>query len=152
MLADVVRDAFRITRRRPGPVLIDVCKDVTAAVLSTRLKARRTKEADIGVKESKIGAVRVINEAKTCYTFRRRGFYIRANEELVKFTKNKIPVTTTLMGMGLPGTNDLFMGMIGMHGTKTTNLQYLNRIFYCNSARFSDKVIVMLKDLHLMLK
>ena len=56
MLADIVRDAFRIAKEgRPGPVLIDVCKDVTAAVAEyTPKKPEGLKEADIGVKESKI--------------------------------------------------------------------------------------------------
>ena len=70
-----------------------------------------------------------------------------ANEELVKFAKTKIPVTTTLMGMGsFPGTNDLFMGMIGMHGTKTTNLAVSESdLFIAIGARFSDRVISNVK-------
>lgn len=152
MLADVVRDAFRIAKEgRPGPVLIDVCKDVTAAVAEyTPKKPEELKEADIGVKESKIEeVVRVINEAKKPVILSGGGVSISgANEELVKFAKKtKIPVTTTLMGMGsFPGTNDLFMGMIGMHGTKTTNLAVSESdLFIAIGARFSDRVISNVK-------
>mgnify|MGYP003807204509 CR=1 FL=1 len=147
-LADIVRDAFRIAKEgRPGPVLIDICKDVTAAVAEyTPKEPEPVKEIPIKVKEDKIDeAVKVINESQKPIILSGGGVSIAgANEELIKFAeKTKIPVTTTLMGMGsFPGTNDLYMGMIGMHGTKTTNLAVSESdLFIAIGARFSDRVI-----------
>ena len=88
------------------------------------------------MKESKIEeVVRVINEAKPVILS--GGVSISgANEELVKFAKNKNTCYNNLDGYGvISGTNDLFMGMIGMHGTRLPTLQYLNRIFYCNRCK-----------------
>lgn len=147
-LAGKIREAFKIAKEgRPGPVLIDICKDVTAATTEyTPKKPKTSEETDIGVKESKIEeAARVINEAQKPIILSGGGVSISgANEELIKFVeKTKIPVTTTLMGMGaFPGTNDLFMGMIGMHGAKTTNLAVSESdLFIAIGARFSDRVI-----------
>ena len=147
-LADTIREAFKIAKEgRPGPVLIDICKDVTAAKTEyTAKKLEESKEPDIGVTISKIEeAARVINEAQRPMILSGGGVSISgANEELIKFAeKAKIPVTTTLMGMGsFPGAHDLFMGMIGMHGAKTTNLAVSESdLFIAIGARFSDRVI-----------
>ncbi|MDQ2086695.1 biosynthetic-type acetolactate synthase large subunit [Herbivorax sp. ANBcel31] len=151
-LADVIREAFKIAKEgRPGPVLIDICKDVTAATAEYDTKEpQKLKDIPIGASESDIEqAVRVINEAKKPVILSGGGVSIGgADKELVKFAqKAKIPVTTTLMGMGsFPGANDLFMGMIGMHGTKTTNLAVSESdLFIAIGARFSDRVISNVK-------
>ncbi|TYQ15343.1 UNVERIFIED_CONTAM: acetolactate synthase large subunit [Acetivibrio alkalicellulosi] len=151
-LAEIVREAFKIAREgRPGPVLIDICKDVTAAVADyTPQKPEEIKELPIGVSESEIEeAVRVINAANKPVILSGGGVSIAgANEEVLELAKKaKIPVTTTLMGMGsFPGTDSLFMGMIGMHGAKTTNLAVSESdLFIAIGARFSDRVISNVK-------
>lgn len=151
-LADVVREAFLIAKEgRPGPVLIDICKDVTAAVTEYKSKTpKKLPDIPIGVSETDIDeAVEVINSAKRPVILSGGGVSIAgANEEVYEFaSKAKIPVTTTLMGMGsFPGSSELFMGMIGMHGAKTTNLAVSESdLFIAIGARFSDRVISNVK-------
>jgi acetolactate synthase-1/2/3 large subunit len=147
-LADVLREAFFIAKEgRPGPVLVDICKDVTAATTEYELELpKKVKEAPMGVSEDKIDeTAQIINNAKRPVILSGGGVSIAgANEEVLELaTKAKIPVTTTLMGMGtFPGTDDLFMGMIGMHGAKTTNIAVSESdLFIAIGARFSDRVI-----------
>ncbi|RXE59469.1 biosynthetic-type acetolactate synthase large subunit [Acetivibrio mesophilus] len=147
-LADVVRKAFFIAREgRPGPVLIDICKDVTAACAEYEPKPpKRLPQAPIGVDEKDIDeAAEIINSAKRPVILAGGGVSIAgANKELLELaTTAKIPVTTTLMGMGaFPGTHELYTGMIGMHGTRTTNMAVSESdLFIAIGARFSDRVI-----------
>ncbi|MCX7921174.1 MAG: biosynthetic-type acetolactate synthase large subunit [Clostridia bacterium] len=151
-LADVIREAFLIAMEgRPGPVLIDVCKDVTAAVTEfEHRKPEKPHSAPLGMSEAEIdAAVEIINNAKRPIILSGGGVSISgANEELVIFAeKAKIPVTTTLMGLGsFPGTHELFTGLVGMHGTKTSNLAVSESdLFIAIGARFSDRVISNVK-------
>jgi len=158
-LADTIREAFYIAREgRPGPVLIDICKNVTAElaefkskqesdswrerrkeILSYKKNLYRVSENDIHV------AVQAINEAKRPVILSGGGVSISgAHSELLAFAeKTKIPVTTTLMGLGsFPGTHELFMGLLGMHGTRTANMAVSQTdLFIAVGARFSDRVI-----------
>jgi acetolactate synthase-1/2/3 large subunit len=147
-LADTVREAFLIAKEgRPGPVLIDICKDVTAAMAEYEpKKPKRPQETPIGVTVDEIDeAAEIINSAKRPIILSGGGVSIAdASEEVIELaTKALIPVTTTLMGMGsFPGTHDLFTGMVGMHGTKTTNMAICESdLFIAIGARFSDRVI-----------
>lgn len=147
-LADVVREAFFIAKEgRPGPVLIDICKDVTSASAEYERKSpKRLPTVSIGVDEKDIEeAVEAINSAKRPVILAGGGVSIAgADKELLELATNaKIPVTTTLMGMGsFSGTNEFFMGMIGMHGTRTTNMAVSESdLFIAIGARFSDRVI-----------
>lgn len=147
-LADIIREAFVIAKEgRPGPVLVDICKDVTAAVTEYEKKAPASlPEVPIGVTEDEIDiAAEIINKSKRPVILSGGGVSISgANEEVLELAaRAKIPVTTTLMGMGsFPGTHDLFMGMVGMHGAKTTNLAVSESdLFIAIGARFSDRVI-----------
>lgn len=147
-LADIVRQAFKIAREgRPGPVLIDICKDVTAAVTEYQPKTpQKPEETPIGVTLDEIDeAAEIINNAKRPIILSGGGVSIAgASEEVAELaTKALIPVTTTLMGMGtFPGTHELFTGMIGMHGTKTSNMAVSESdLFIAIGARFSDRVI-----------
>ncbi len=147
-LADIVRKAFYIAREgRPGPVLIDICKDVTAAQAEYEPKPpKKAASIPIGVDDKDINeAIEVINNAKKPVILSGGGVSIAgADKELLEFaTKGKIPVTTTLMGMGaFPGTHDLFMGMLGMHGTRASNTAVSESdLFIAVGARFSDRVI-----------
>ncbi|MCR4435291.1 MAG: biosynthetic-type acetolactate synthase large subunit [Clostridiales bacterium] len=147
-LADVVRKAFAIAQEgRPGPVLIDICKDVTAAVTDFEPKPpRKPRKVHTSIAEGLIEeAAEAINSSQRPILLSGGGVSIAgATEEVMELAeKAKIPVTTTLMGLGsFPGTHGLFTGLLGMHGTKTSNLAVSESdLFIAVGARFSDRVI-----------
>ena len=147
-LADVVRQAFKIAQEgRPGPVLVDICKDVTAAVTEYEPKPPVVPDvAPLGAGQEELDeAVCVINNAKCPVILSGGGVIIAgASQEVMELSeKARIPVTTTLMGLGsFPGTHELFMGLVGMHGSKTSNLSVSEAdLFIAIGARFSDRVI-----------
>lgn len=147
-LAGMVREAFRIAADgRPGPVLIDICKDVTAASAGYEpFKPEKPACRPIGVSAGKLDeAAEVINRSERPIILSGGGVTIAAaHQELTKLAeKAKIPVTTTLMGLGsFPGTHELFTGLVGMHGTRTSNLAVSESdLFIAVGARFSDRVI-----------
>ncbi|WP_265445608.1 biosynthetic-type acetolactate synthase large subunit [Acetivibrio straminisolvens] len=147
-LADVVRRAFFIAKEgRPGPVLIDICKDVTAAYAEYEPKSpKKLPSVPVAAEEKDIDrAAEAINKAERPVILAGGGVSIAgASKELFELATNaQIPVTTTLMGMGaFPGNHELFMGMIGMHGTRTTNMAVSESdLFIAIGARFSDRVI-----------
>ena len=145
-LAATIRKAFAIAKKgRPGPVLIDIPKDVTAN------KAEYVKEKPIAVEPSQNicetqldTAVEMIKEAKKPYIFVGGGEILSgASEELYTFAKKvDAPVTDSLMGKGaFPGTDPLYTGMLGMHGTKTSNYGVSEcDLLIVIGARFSDRV------------
>ena len=145
-LAATIRKAFAIAKKgRPGPVLIDIPKDVTAN------KAEYVKEKPIAVEPSQNicetqldTAVEMIKEAKKPYIFVGGGAILSgASEELYTFAKKvDAPVTDSLMGKGaFPGTDPLYTGMLGMHGTKTSNYGVSEcDLLIVIGARFSDRV------------
>ena len=134
-LAEVVRKAFYISREgRPGPVLIDICKDVTAAkaeylpLVPKGCADTSPRLVEVDVKR----AVEAIDAAQRPVILSGGGVSIAgADKELLEFATNgKIPVATSLMGMGtFPGDSDLFMGMLGMHGTRAPIRLFQNPIF-----------------------
>ncbi|NMB33916.1 MAG: biosynthetic-type acetolactate synthase large subunit [Clostridium sp.] len=147
-LAEVVRKAFYISREgRPGPVLIDICKDVTAAkaeylpLVPKGCADTSPRLVEVDVKR----AVEAIDAAQRPVILSGGGVSIAgADKELLEFATNgKIPVATSLMGMGtFPGDSDLFMGMLGMHGTRASNTAVSKSdLFIAVGARFSDRVI-----------
>ena len=145
-LAATIRKAFAIAKKgRPGPVLIDIPKDVTAN------KAEYVKEKPVAVEPSQNicetqldTAVEMIQEAKKPYIFVGGGAILSgASEELYTFAKKvDAPVTDSLMGKGaFPGTDPLYTGMLGMHGTKTSNYGVSEcDLLIVIGARFSDRV------------
>ena len=145
-LAATIRKAFAIAKKgRPGPVLIDIPKDVTAN------KAEYVKEKPVAVEPSQNicetqldTAVEMIKEAKKPYIFVGGGAILSgASEELYIFAKKvDAPVTDSLMGKGaFPGTDPLYTGMLGMHGTKTSNYGVSEcDLLIVVGARFSDRV------------
>jgi len=147
-LADIIRESFRIAREgRPGPVLIDICKDVTAAKTEYQKKNPLDIE-DISILPDEYELKqfsKVLKESKKPLIMSGGGVSISgANEELIRFAeKFKIPVSTTLMGLGsFPGDHKLFMGLVGMHGSKTSNVAVSETdLFIAIGARFSDRVI-----------
>ena len=146
-LADTIRRAFTIARSgRPGPVLVDITKDVTA--LKTEYTYKEPDEVLPYISEMRDcdleQAVQLINEASKPFIFVGGGAVISgAHEELTKFAHTiNAPVTDSLMGKGaFSGEDELYTGMLGMHGTKTSNLGVTKcDLLITVGARFSDRV------------
>ena len=145
-LADTIRKSFAIAKKgRPGPVLIDIPKDVTAnkaeyirKVIEPAVPSREIDESEISE------AIKLITESKKPYIFVGGGAILSdASEELYTFVKKiDAPVTDSLMGKGaFPGTDPLYTGMLGMHGTKTSNYGVSEcDLLVVVGARFSDRV------------
>ncbi len=151
-LAGIVRDAFKIAASgRPGPVLIDICKDVTAACTEYEREKPEDIEyppVDVTPEEFEEAAA-AITSAKRPIILSGGGVSIAcADAEMLELAeKLKIPVATTLMGLGsFPGTHELFTGLVGMHGTRTSNMAVSEAdLFIAIGARFSDRVISNVK-------
>jgi len=147
-LADTIRRAFHIARKgRPGPVLVDIPKDVTAATCKFTSKpvefpARVTHTID---EEDIERALRRIRKSKKPFVFVGGGAVLsEASEELRKFVDLiDAPVCDTLMGKGaFDGTDYRYTGMLGMHGTKTSNLGVSEcDLLIAIGTRFSDRVL-----------
>ena len=148
-LASTIRKAFRIASTgRPGPVLVDIPKDVTGAVTeyapmthNRRIlgEGRRYSDEDID------RVIEMIKASKRPYLYVGGGAVISgASEELKKFVERiDVPVCDTLMGKGaFDGHDPHYTGMIGMHGTKTSNLGVSKcDLLIAMGARFTDRVI-----------
>ncbi|GAE26179.1 acetolactate synthase large subunit [Halalkalibacter wakoensis JCM 9140] len=145
----IIKEAFHIaTTGRPGPVLIDLPKDVSLAsgmfdyskevnvpgyqptVVPNRLQIRKVVDA--------------VSEAKRPIILAGAGvLHGKASEELFEYVeKMKIPVVNTLLGLGgFPGNHELFLGMGGMHGTYTANMAiYESDLLISIGARFDDRL------------
>ena len=145
-LADTIRKAFVIARKgRPGPVLIDIPKDVTANKAEyQKTQIQEWKPSDQVCEEEIEAALHMIKKAKRPYIFVGGGAVLSgASSELYEFVKKvDAPVTDSLMGKGaFPGTDPLYTGMLGMHGTKTSNYGVSEcDLLVVVGARFSDRV------------
>ena len=146
-LAKVIRRAFRIAKTgRPGPVLVDVPKDVTAALTEYIYEEQETPVRSIDkITEADLDeAVRLINESEKPYIFVGGGAVIsNAEEALDEFvSKVQAPVTDSLMGKGAyDGRKPLYTGMLGMHGTKASNYGVSEcDLLIAIGVRFSDRV------------
>lgn len=147
-LADTVRRAFKIAQSgRPGPVLVDVTKDVTAAVteFSPQTPGIIPRKTDT-IRESDIEAVlQAIRNSERPMIFVGGGNIISGDSAELKEFIRKVdaPVTDTLMGKGaFDGTNEYYTGMLGMHGTKTANLSVTEcDLLIALGVRFSDRVL-----------
>lgn len=147
-LADTIRKAFVIAKSgRPGPVHIDIPKDITANKAEYTYKPpeaapRYTAE----IREEDLDkAVELIFHAKKPFVFVGGGVTLSdASDELKKFvSKIQAPVTDSLMGKGaFDGNDKAYTGMLGMHGTKTSNLGVMESdLLIVIGARFSDRVM-----------
>jgi len=147
----IVKEAFYIaTSGRPGPVVIDVPKDLTHP--DFKFDFEYPKEAKIRsynppispLEDQVKGAVEAILEAKQPVIYAGGGtISSNASNELIKFQKlTNAPVTNTLMGLGVfPATNKYFMGMLGMHGTYQANMAMHNAdLIIAVGARFDDRI------------
>ena len=146
-LAETIRKAFRIAKTgRPGPVLIDIPKDVTAKVTEYEKEYPGVYNREVihSEEEDLKKAVEMIKEAQRPYIFVGGGSVLsEASKELYEFAqKVDAPVTDSLMGKGaFPGTDPLYTGMLGMHGTKTSNYGVSEcDLLIVIGARFSDRV------------
>ena len=146
-LADTIRKAFRIAKSgRPGPVLVDIPKDITASVTEYAAEEpgkQEQPESHISREEVE-RAVELIRASERPVIFVGGGAVISdASEELMKFVDLvNAPVTDTLMGKGaFPGTDPRYTGMLGMHGTKASNYSVSEcDLLIVLGARFSDRV------------
>lgn len=146
-LAPTIRRAFKIARSgRPGPVLIDIVKNATSDETDyvkevPGLIPRMTDKIDeLAVEE----AIKTIRASKKPVIFTGGGVIIaNASKELEEFVKRvDAPVTDTLMGKGaFRGDDNYYIGMLGMHGTKTANLSVSEcDVLIVLGSRFSDRV------------
>lgn len=147
ILADTIRKAFHIAKSgRPGPVLVDITKDVTAAYCEyTPVFVEETERVNKYTPEELDQVVELINSAEKPYIYLGGGAVISgAAEEVAEFAELvDAPVCDTLMGKGaFNGRSERYTGMIGMHGTKTSNLGVSDcDLLIALGARFSDRVI-----------
>ena len=146
-LADTIRRAFTIAQTgRPGPVLIDITKDVTANSCDYEYKAPEpiVRQNSTITEEDMEKALYLIRNAKKPFIFAGGGAVIAdAADELKSFAhKIQAPVADSLMGKGaFDGTDELYTGMVGMHGTKTSNFGITEcDLLIVVGARFSDRV------------
>lgn len=151
ILAETLRKAFQIAGSgRPGPVLVDITKDVTANLCEYEpLKAgestKDTAEDKKYTQDDIDKALEFIQKAKKPFIYVGGGAVISgAAKEVSEFAKKlDAPVCDTLMGKGaFDGHDELYTGMIGMHGTKTSNLGVSQcDLLLALGARFSDRVV-----------
>ena len=147
ILADTLRKAFHIAKSgRPGPVLVDITKDVTAASCEyTPKKPESIERAGHYTQEDLDAALEVISKAKKPYIYLGGGAILSgASEEVRAFAKKlDSPVCDTLMGKGaFDGTKPAYTGMLGMHGTKASNLGVSEcDLLIAVGSRFSDRVL-----------
>ena len=147
VLADTLRTAFEIARSgRPGPVLVDITKDVTAAVCEYTPQTPVINERGISyTREELEQVVEYIKAAEKPYIYLGGGAILsEASAEVAEFAELiDAPVCDTLMAKGaFDGTSPRYTGMIGMHGTKTSNLGVSQcDLLIALGARFSDRVI-----------
>ncbi|MCD8300287.1 MAG: biosynthetic-type acetolactate synthase large subunit [Clostridiales bacterium] len=148
VLADTIRRAFRIAQKgRPGPVLVDITKDVTANKTEFEPKriGRVLPSTDQINDEAVETAVDMIKKSRRPFIFVGGGAVIsNASKELADFAKKvDAPVCDSLMGKGaFDGTDERYTGMLGMHGTKTSNFG-VNEcdLLIAVGTRFSDRVV-----------
>ncbi|MBE5875957.1 MAG: biosynthetic-type acetolactate synthase large subunit [Lachnospiraceae bacterium] len=146
-LADTIRKAFKIARTgRPGPVLVDITKDVTANKCEFEPMRPEAVEVQNHYTEEDINtAIKLIQESEKPYIYLGGGAIISDAAAQVKEFAEKVgaPVCDTLMGKGaFDGNSDQYTGMIGMHGTKTSNYGVSQcDLLIALGARFSDRVV-----------
>jgi len=156
-LAETIRAAFRIARSgRPGPVLVDIPKDIQTAGIeyepvSVDTSYRNADEVHpdlfdpAELKRNLAAAAAAIDESSRPVIYAGGGVNISgAHRELLEFAeKIKAPVCCSLMGMGaFPGSHRYYMGMVGMHGTRYSNYAVSEcDLLLAVGARFSDRVI-----------
>ncbi len=147
ILAETLRKAFAIAGSgRPGPVLVDITKDVTADTCEFEPKEPEKVQQVPGYTEEELqAALTLLREAKKPFLYVGGGAVISgAYQEVREFAQRMdMPVCDTLMGKGVCDGHDArYTGMIGMHGTKTSNFGVSEcDLLIALGARFSDRVV-----------
>ena len=150
-IADVFKKAFKIaTTGRPGPVLIDIPKDLTDPNIKIgfnypkNINIRSYKPARNDSKEKIQQAAQILCSAKKPMIYTGGGIILgKAHKQLFKLLKKlNFPITSTLMGLGgYPATDSQFLGMLGMHGTYEANMSMHDcDVLLAIGARFDDRV------------
>lgn len=146
-LADIIRRAFLIAKTgRPGPVLIDITKDVTAAETEYEpVVPKKAERATKWITEDDLAvAAKLMNASKRPMIFVGGGAVIsEASGEILELVeKLDAPICDSLMGKGaMDGTNPHYTGMLGMHGTKASNFAVTEcDLLVAIGVRFSDRV------------
>jgi len=148
-LASTIKKAFYVaTTGRPGPVVVDIPKDITADSCEYEypksVDMRSYKPVLRGHARQMKRAVELIASARQPMIYSGGGAILsNANEELTSFTRKLgFPITNTLMGLGAyPGTDKQFIGMLGMHGTYEANMaMHQCDVLIAIGARFDDRV------------
>ncbi|TGB05172.1 biosynthetic-type acetolactate synthase large subunit [Halobacillus salinus] len=148
-LPRIVKEAFHIaTTGRPGPVVVDIPKDISASIQKSKvtndfhLPGYQPTVKPNPLQISKLHDALV--QAKKPVVLAGSGvIHAEASEELIEFVQNyQLPVTTTLLGLGsYPGSDDLSLGMAGMHGTYPANMALYECDLLINiGARFDDRL------------
>ncbi len=150
-LADTLRQAFYLASTgRPGPVLVDIPKDISQTV--TNYEPPKDKKIEMKTYKPNMKpntkqlekTIKLLKKAKKPMIFTGGGTILSgASEELAAFAKKaNIPVTGSLMGLGsFPGTDPLWLGMLGMHGTYRANMATSNcDLMIAVGVRFDDRV------------
>ena len=149
-LAMTMKKAFHIaTTGRPGPVLVDIPKDVTTHTCEFQYPETISMRSYNPVKKGHAGqikkAVQLLLEAKRPMVYTGGGVVLsNASAQLKDLIKRTgFPITNTLMGLGAyPATDDKFLGMLGMHGTYEANMAMQHcDVLLAIGARFDDRVI-----------
>ncbi len=151
-LASTLKKAFYLASSgRPGPVVVDIPKDVTAPDVKvpyeypTSISMRSYNPVTRGHTGQMKKALELILSAKRPMIYTGGGVILdKASEELREFTRMLgFPITNTLMGLGAyPGTDEQFVGMLGMHGTYEANMAMHNcDVLIGIGARFDDRVV-----------
>ena len=146
-LEDVIREAIDVALEgRPGPVLVDVPKDVFVKQCEYKgIQKERVFDIVIPNEEAINKAAELINNAKRPVMYAGGGIRISRNDNLLLQLAEKagIPVANSFMGLGtIPRNNPLSLGFVGMHGFKETNMAVTNcDLLIAIGARFSDRVI-----------
>ncbi len=143
----VIREAVKVALEgRPGPVLVDVPKDVFMHQTEFKGENKVDENEVVVPQENNLRkAAQLINEAKRPVIYAGGGVRISKNDDLLlQFAeKTGIPVCNSFMGLGtIPRKNPLSLGFVGMHGSKETNMAVTNcDLLIAIGARFSDRVI-----------
>ncbi|MFT7524891.1 MAG: acetolactate synthase-1/2/3 large subunit [Arenicella sp.] len=154
-IAGTIKKAFHVaTTGRPGPVLIDIPKDITAQVTEfiypKSVEMRSFPPVPKAQPNEIVTAIEAVLNAKKPIVYAGGGVVLaNAQEELREFVKAlKFPCTNTLMGLGAyPHDDELFVGMLGMHGTYESNkAMYESDLIIAIGARFDDRITGTLDD------
>lgn len=150
----IIKEAFHIaTTGRPGPVLIDLPKDISVEIgmfdYSQELKLPGYQPTTIPNKLQIRKLVEAVSSAKKPVILVGAGvLHARGSEQLLEYVEQQqIPVASTLLGLGaFPGDHELFLGMAGMHGTYAANMAiYQSDLLISMGSRFDDRVTGNLK-------